>query len=246
MVRDAAAARRRCPRRRRPALLESRTADRAGIAAPGRSAEGVAPKSDVGLFLPYSPLHHLLLRRRRAAARHDVRQRRDEPIAYRRRRRAQRLREIADLFLVHDRDIETRVRRFRGARSSPARRPCCAARAATYRAPCGSRASSRSRCSACGAHAEEHVLPRRRTRRLARPAHRRSREPRDVRAYRRRSSGWSASSASPAGRRARPAPRLSVDALRARRRGGVGPIGRAASSRARRQRDGRARRSMVR
>jgi hydrogenase maturation protein HypF len=73
-------------------------------------AESVAPRSrELGVMLPYSPLHHLLLR--------DVGQPlvmtsgnlSDEPIAYRDRDALERLAGVADLFLVHDRPIATRT-----------------------------------------------------------------------------------------------------------------------------------------
>jgi hydrogenase maturation protein HypF len=75
-----------------------------------RVAAAVAPRSrDLGVMLPYSPLHHLLL--------HDVGETlvmtsgnvSDEPIAYRDEDALERLAGIADLFLLHDRRIETRT-----------------------------------------------------------------------------------------------------------------------------------------
>ena len=63
----------------------------------------------LGLFLPYTPMHHLLLR---AAARPLVMTSgnvTDEPMAITNRDALAHLRDIADLFIVHDRDIETRV-----------------------------------------------------------------------------------------------------------------------------------------
>jgi hydrogenase maturation protein HypF len=69
----------------------------------------VAPRNPlVGLLLPYAPLHHLLL----AACGHPLVMTSgnlsEEPIAYRNDEAIERLRGIADLFLVHDRDIVTR------------------------------------------------------------------------------------------------------------------------------------------
>ncbi|HJW92018.1 MAG TPA: carbamoyltransferase HypF [Thermoanaerobaculia bacterium] len=61
-----------------------------------------------GLFLPYTPLHHLLLA---AAGRPLIMtsgNRAEEPIAVRNGEAIERLGGIADLFLMHDRDIETR------------------------------------------------------------------------------------------------------------------------------------------
>ena len=54
--------------RERPIVLAPRRARARAVAA------AVAPRSaDLGVMLPYSPLHHLLLRRRRGAAGHDER-----------------------------------------------------------------------------------------------------------------------------------------------------------------------------
>jgi hydrogenase maturation protein HypF len=73
-------------------------------------ARAVAPGApELGVMLPYSPLHHLLL--------HDLDRElvltsgnvSDEPIAYRDEDALQRLRAIAELFLVHDRPIQTRT-----------------------------------------------------------------------------------------------------------------------------------------
>jgi hydrogenase maturation protein HypF len=72
-------------------------------------ASEVAPNNPlVGIMLPYTPLHHLLM--------HDVGRPlvmtsanlSEEPLAYRNDEALQRLSGIADLFLTHDRDIETR------------------------------------------------------------------------------------------------------------------------------------------
>jgi hydrogenase maturation protein HypF len=79
-----------------------------------RSGAGLAPEvapdgPTVGLLLPYSPLHHLLVA---AAGRPLVMTSgnlTDEPIAYRNEDALARLAGIADLFLVHDRDIEARA-----------------------------------------------------------------------------------------------------------------------------------------
>ena len=72
-------------------------------------AEGVAPGSSlVGIFLPYTPLHHLLLADAGRPLVMTSGNRSDEPIAFRDDDALSRLREIADLFLVHDRAIVTR------------------------------------------------------------------------------------------------------------------------------------------
>jgi hydrogenase maturation protein HypF len=87
----------------RPVVLVRRRAG-SGLAA------GVAPDAPtVGLLLPYSPLHHLLLA---AAGRPLVMTSgnlSEEPIAYRDEDALARLSGIADLFLVHDREIEARA-----------------------------------------------------------------------------------------------------------------------------------------
>jgi hydrogenase maturation protein HypF len=86
----------------RPIVLVRRRAD-APLAAE------VAPDNPlIGVFLPYSPLHHLLLAdvaRPLVLTSANVA---EEPIVYRDAEAVERLAGIADLFLVHDREIETR------------------------------------------------------------------------------------------------------------------------------------------
>jgi hydrogenase maturation protein HypF len=90
-----------------PIVLASRLA-RAPV------ARSVAPRArELGLMLPYSPLHHLLLAdlttlgvSALVLTSGNVS---DEPIAYGDDDARQRLTAIADLFLVHDRPIETRT-----------------------------------------------------------------------------------------------------------------------------------------
>ncbi|HET8732217.1 MAG TPA: carbamoyltransferase HypF, partial [Anaeromyxobacteraceae bacterium] len=76
----------------------------------GGLAPGISPDAPtVGLLLPYSPLHHLLLA---AAGRPLVvtsGNRSEEPIAFRDADALRRLGGIADLFLLHDREIEARA-----------------------------------------------------------------------------------------------------------------------------------------
>ena len=123
MVADVAAARRLCEvddaaagllaSRRRPIVLLPRL--------PGSGlAEAVAPGNrQLGLMLPYTPLHHLLIAalvRPMVLTSGNVS---DEPIVYRDGEVAERLGGIADAFLTHDRAIEIRtddsvVRAFRG------------------------------------------------------------------------------------------------------------------------------------
>jgi hydrogenase maturation protein HypF len=73
-------------------------------------APGVAPAApELGVMLPYSPLHHLLLAdtgRPLVMTSGNVS---DEPIAYRDDDARERLAGIADVFLLHDRPIHTRT-----------------------------------------------------------------------------------------------------------------------------------------
>jgi hydrogenase maturation protein HypF len=88
----------------RPIVLAPRRRDAA-------VAHSVAPCAvELGVMLPYSPLHHVLLADFGAGAlvmtSGNVS---DEPIAYRDEDAVQRLGAIADVLLVHDRPIETRT-----------------------------------------------------------------------------------------------------------------------------------------
>jgi hydrogenase maturation protein HypF len=75
-----------------------------------RVAEGVAPGSpDLGVMLPYSPLHHLLLREAGRTLVMTSGNTSDEPIAFDDGDALRRLGDIADLFLVHDRPIHVRT-----------------------------------------------------------------------------------------------------------------------------------------
>jgi hydrogenase maturation protein HypF len=89
--------------RERPVVV-ARRRPRAGVAA------AVAPRSrDLGVMLPYSPLHHLLagdVAETLVLTSGNVS---DEPIAYRDEDALERLAGIADLFLVHNRAIEMRT-----------------------------------------------------------------------------------------------------------------------------------------
>ena len=94
------------------ALLAGR--ERPIVLAPRRPhapvAASVAPHSaDLGVMLPYSPLHHLLLGDVGEALVMTSANVSDEPIAYRDDDALERLRDIADLFLLHDRPIHTRT-----------------------------------------------------------------------------------------------------------------------------------------
>jgi hydrogenase maturation protein HypF len=112
MVRDLAAARRLArldaaeeallTSVERPIVLARRRED------PGVAAE-VAPNNPlIGLLLPYSPLHHLLLAQADRPLVMTSGNLSDEPIAHRNEDALARLRGIADVFLVHDRDIQNR------------------------------------------------------------------------------------------------------------------------------------------
>ena len=123
MVADVAAARRLCEvdetaagllaSSRRPIVLLPRL--------PGSGlAEAVAPGNrQLGLMLPYTPLHHLLLAAVAGPVVLTSGNVSDEPIVYRDGEVAERLGGIADAVLTHDRAIEIRtddsvVRAFRG------------------------------------------------------------------------------------------------------------------------------------
>ena len=84
------------------------------VLAPRRAGAPVAPSvapfcPELGLMLPYSPLHHLLLADTDAALVMTSGNVSDEPIAYEDDEALARLGTIADLFLLHDRPIETRT-----------------------------------------------------------------------------------------------------------------------------------------
>jgi hydrogenase maturation protein HypF len=98
---------------RRPIVLLDRRPD-SGVAV------AVAPGSrQLGVMLPYTPLHHLLLAETGGPIVLTSGNVSDEPIAYRDDDAQARLRGLADAFLLHDRAIHTRtddsvVRTFRG------------------------------------------------------------------------------------------------------------------------------------
>jgi hydrogenase maturation protein HypF len=83
-------------------------------------APSVAPANGyIGVMLPYTPLHHLLLRGNFLALVMTSGNLSDEPIAYRDDEAQDRLADIADFFLLHNRDIHIRtddsvIRVFRG------------------------------------------------------------------------------------------------------------------------------------
>ena len=89
--------------RARPIVLAAR---RPGAAV----APSVAPGApELGVMLPYSPLHHLLLSDMGDTLVLTSGNVSDEPIAYEDDDARERLTQIADLFLLHDRPIETRT-----------------------------------------------------------------------------------------------------------------------------------------
>jgi len=93
---------------------------------PSLLAESVAPRNKyMGTMLPYSPLHYLLLEGFRALVMTSGNLS-EEPIAIGNREALERLGEIADVFLMHNRDIYLRsddsVTRFMGGLPRPVRR----------------------------------------------------------------------------------------------------------------------------
>jgi hydrogenase maturation protein HypF len=98
-------------------------------------AAAVAPGAlELGVMLPYSPLHHLLVADAGVALVMTSGNVSDEPIAYRDDDAHERLAAIADLFLVHDRPIETRTDDsvVRVAMVAGARRPAFLRRSRGY------------------------------------------------------------------------------------------------------------------
>jgi hydrogenase maturation protein HypF len=76
---------------------------------PEKLAFSVAPRNQyVGVMLPYTPLHHLLLRHGFAALVMTSGNLSEEPIAIDNEEAFTRLKDIADYFLIHDRDIYLR------------------------------------------------------------------------------------------------------------------------------------------
>jgi hydrogenase maturation protein HypF len=91
------------PAARRPIVLAPRRPE-------ARVAAAVAPGApELGVMLPYTPLHHLLLRDSGTALVMTSGNLSDEPIAFHDADALERLAPIADLLLTHDRPIETRT-----------------------------------------------------------------------------------------------------------------------------------------
>jgi hydrogenase maturation protein HypF len=112
MVADLALARRiavLAPEEERLLLSPERPIVIATRREPSPIAAGIAPGNPlIGIFLPYSPLHHLLLacvRRPLVMTSGNIA---DEPIAYTDEEALGRLEGVADLFLLHNREIVTR------------------------------------------------------------------------------------------------------------------------------------------
>jgi hydrogenase maturation protein HypF len=81
----------------------------AGKRETGTISPAVAPgMSDLGIMLPYTPLHHMLLERHFQALIMTSANQVDEPICIANREAIKRLKGIADFFLVHNRDILVR------------------------------------------------------------------------------------------------------------------------------------------
>ena len=182
-----------CCRPARPIVLAPRRP------AP-RSPQSVAPGApELGVMLPYSPLHHLLLADVGAHARDDERQRVRRADRLPRRRRA---RAAARRSPTCSSSTTGRSRRAPTTRScaAPVGTPDAAPPLARLRA--GGAPAARRRHAAAAARlrrrAEEHVLPGQGRARLGQPPHRRPRELRDAalvhRRDRRTSSGCSRSS----------------------------------------------------
>jgi hydrogenase maturation protein HypF len=78
--------------------------------SPDCLAPAIAPANpNLGVMLPYSPLHHLLLRDLNFAVVATSGNLSDEPICINENEALGRLRDVADLFLVHDRSIVRHV-----------------------------------------------------------------------------------------------------------------------------------------
>ncbi|MBD3422053.1 MAG: carbamoyltransferase HypF [Chitinivibrionales bacterium] len=79
-------------------------------ASPSTLAESVAPGNPwLGVMLPYTPLHYLVLEKSLNALVMTSANLTDEPIAYQNAEAQTRLRNIADCYLTHDRDIYLRA-----------------------------------------------------------------------------------------------------------------------------------------
>ena len=195
----------------RPIVLARRRAA-AGLApnvAPGNPLVG----ADAALHAAPPPA----ARRRRPAARDDVGQPLGRAARVPERRGARAARPASPTSSCCTTARSTRAATTRWPASSPARRSSL--RRSRGYVPARHRVARTLRAARARVRraAEEHVLPRRRRHGVPRPAHRRPREPRDLRVLRARHRADGALPRRRAGRhRARPAPGVPVDPLRAR------------------------------
>ena len=92
-------------------LLRQRAAPIVVLEAAGETlASGIAPgQNTLGFMLPYTPLHHLLMGEMEQPIVLTSGNRSDEPQSITNRDARQRLGQIADYFLLHDRDIVNRL-----------------------------------------------------------------------------------------------------------------------------------------
>ncbi len=84
------------------------------VLATRRESSGIAPEVSgenplVGLLLPYTPLHHILIRRCERPLVMTSGNRSEEPMVSRNEDALEQLGDIADVFLLHNRDIESRI-----------------------------------------------------------------------------------------------------------------------------------------
>ncbi len=86
-------------------LLRRKLSTRSGPAAPGLASLVAPGNPTLGVMLPYTPLHHLLMRTLGFAVVATSGNLSDEPICTDEREAVERLHDIADLLLVHDRPI---------------------------------------------------------------------------------------------------------------------------------------------
>lgn len=113
MVRDLAEAERISPFSERERRLLT-SVEHPIVLLPRRTGAPLAPSVSgenplVGLFLPYTPLHHLLLAEAGRPLVMTSGNIAEEPMAYTNADALKQLDTVADIFLMHDRDIETRL-----------------------------------------------------------------------------------------------------------------------------------------
>ena len=212
------------PRRGCCAAASARSSSPAGARA-RRGVGGRPARADLGVMLPYSPLHHLLAADAGEPLVMTSGNVSDEPIAYGDADALARLaRDRRPVPPPRPPDPHPHRRLGRRARSIPALRDDAAADPPLARL----RPAERSRCRppltrpilACGAELKSTFCLAKGGARLGRPPHRRPQELRDAALVPRRDRPFRAALRGRAGaRRPRPAPRLPLDALRARARG---------------------------